>query len=137
MANKVKLTLVGLDGNAFSLMGAFKSAARKQGWTADEVAAVTDECMKGDYNHLLCTLMDNTVSEDEEGTEAGEYPKVGDRCCADTVGDEEVNYEYGVITKIEDGMAYSDLHVDGASNWEFCGDLPTRKEDGVWVFDSF
>ncbi len=27
----VKLTLVGLDGNAFSLMGAFQKAAKRQG----------------------------------------------------------------------------------------------------------
>ena len=137
MANKVKPTLVGIDGNAFSLMGAFKTAARKQGWTADEISDVIFKCMAGDYNNLLFTLMDNTEPEGEEGNEAGDTPQVGDRCCADTVGDEEVNYEYGVITKIEDGMAYSNLKVEGAGNWEFCGDLPTRKEDGVWVFDSF
>jgi hypothetical protein len=136
MANKVKLTLVGIDGNAFSLMGAFKTAARKQGWTADEISDVIFKCMAGDYNNLLCTLMDNTTDPgDEEGSDAGDYPKVGDRCCADTEGEGE--NEYGVITKIEDGMAYSSLKVFGASNWEFCGDTPTRKEDGVWVFDSF
>jgi hypothetical protein len=137
MTKKVKLTLVGIDGNAFSLMGAFKGAARKQGWTQDEIKVVLDKCMSSDYNQLLCTLMDNTVSEDEdeEGNEAGDTPKVGDRCCADTEGEGE--NEYGVITKIEDGMAYSNLAVFGASNWEFSGDTPTRKEDGVWVFDSF
>lgn len=136
MANKVKLTLVGIDGNAFSLMGAFKTAARKQGWTADEISDVIFKCMAGDYNNLLCTLMDNTTDpEDEEGSDAGDYPKVGDRCCADTEGEGE--NEYGVITKIEDGMAYPSLKVFGASNWEFCGDTPTRKEAGVWVFDSF
>ena len=65
MANKVKMALVGLDGNAFSLMGAFKRAARKQGWTEEEVKVVLDDCMTGDYNHLLCTLIANTESEDE------------------------------------------------------------------------
>jgi hypothetical protein len=55
----VKLRLEGLDGNAFSLMGAFKQAARKQGWSTDEIRVVLDECMKGDYNHLLLTLMDH------------------------------------------------------------------------------
>jgi len=135
MANKVKLTLVGIDGNAFSLMGAFKSAARKQGWTADEISDVIFKCMAGDYNNLLCTLMDNTEPEGEEGNDAGDTPKVGDRCCADTEGEGE--YGYGVITKIEDGLVYANLKVFGASNWEFCGDIPTRKEDGVWICDSF
>ena len=135
MANKVKMELVGLDGNAFSLMGAWKQAARRQGWSKEDIDPVIEKCMSGDYNNLLCTLMDNTESEDKEGNEAGDTPEVGDRCCADTEGGG--NNEYGLITKIEDGMAYSDLKVFGASDWEFCGDTPTRKEEGVWVFDSF
>ena len=64
MASKVKLNLVGLDGNAFSLMGAFSTAARRQGWGQEEIQAVLDDCTSGDYNHLLCTLMDNTTSEE-------------------------------------------------------------------------
>ena len=63
-AKKVKLDLVGLDGNAFVLMGAFKKQARKEGWTSDEVTAVMNECMSGDYDHLLCTLMDHCDSDD-------------------------------------------------------------------------
>ena len=61
---KVKLDLVGLDGNAFALMGAFKKQARKEGWNGDEVTAVMNECMSGDYDHLLCTLMDHCDSDD-------------------------------------------------------------------------
>jgi hypothetical protein len=53
---KVNLTLVGLDGNAFALMGAFRDAARSQGWTKDEIETVLRECMKDDYDHLLVTL---------------------------------------------------------------------------------
>ena len=36
---KVKLELVGLDGNAFFLMGAFSRAARRQGWSQPEINA--------------------------------------------------------------------------------------------------
>ena len=50
---KVKLNLVGLDGNAYSLMGAFQKAARRQGWTQDEIEEVLDYCQSGDYDHLL------------------------------------------------------------------------------------
>ncbi len=64
ISKKVKLELVGLDGNAFSLMGAFQSAARKEKWTKEEIKFVIDECMSGDYDHLLCTLMDYTTSEE-------------------------------------------------------------------------
>lgn len=60
---KVNLTLVGLDGNAFSLLGSFQRAARKQGWSKDEIDLVLNECMSGDYNHLLTTLM--TYCEEE------------------------------------------------------------------------
>ncbi len=63
--NKVKLNLVGLDGNAYSLMGAFSKAARKQGWTKTEINNVLAECQSGDYDHLLRTLIDNTEPEDD------------------------------------------------------------------------
>jgi hypothetical protein len=53
---KIKLKLVGLDGNAFSLMGAFKNQARREGWTKDEVDAVLNDAMSGDYDHLLFVL---------------------------------------------------------------------------------
>ena len=57
---KVKLKLVGLDGNAFSLLGAFRAAAKKQGWTSEEIEEVTTKAMSSDYNNLLCVLMDHT-----------------------------------------------------------------------------
>ena len=57
---KVKLKLVGLDGNAFSLMGAFKNQAQKEKWTKEEIKEVLDDCKSGDYNHLLCVLSDHT-----------------------------------------------------------------------------
>ena len=34
---KVKLNLVGLDGNAMSLMAAFRRQAKKEGWTEEEM----------------------------------------------------------------------------------------------------
>ena len=66
---KVKLNLVGLDGNAFSLMGAFQKAARRQGWSADEIKVILDECMSGDYDHLLATLANVCEDEDSDGGE--------------------------------------------------------------------
>ena len=57
---KVKLKLVGLDGNAFALMGAFQQQACKEKWTPDEIRMVLDECSSGDYDHLLATLMEVT-----------------------------------------------------------------------------
>jgi len=56
----VELDLVGLDGNAFALMGKFSREARKQGWTKEEVDLVLNECTSGDYDNLLATLIAHT-----------------------------------------------------------------------------
>lgn len=64
MPKKVKLTLVGLDGNAFMLMGAFTRAARQQGWGKVEINAVMEKAQSGDYDQLLVTLMENCEDAD-------------------------------------------------------------------------
>ena len=69
---KVKMTLVGLNGNALSLIGAFSREAKKQGWTKEQVEAVTKEAMKDDYNHLLCTLSDNCEDVEDDSDEDDE-----------------------------------------------------------------
>jgi hypothetical protein len=56
---KPKVKLVGRDGNAYAIIGACREAARKAGWSADQIAAVQKEMMSGDYNHLLCVAMDH------------------------------------------------------------------------------
>jgi hypothetical protein len=62
----VELELVGLDGNAFYLMGAWQSKARRAGFSKEDIDKVLKECQSGDYDHLLCTLMDHCKSPDEE-----------------------------------------------------------------------
>lgn len=57
ITKKVKLKLIGLDGNAYALMGAFHNQAEKEGWTEEEINFVLDEAMSSDYNHLLATLI--------------------------------------------------------------------------------
>lgn len=63
---KIDLNLVGLNGNAFSLMSAFRRAASKQGWEQDEIEYVMWQCQQDDYNHLLNTLMEHTTPFDED-----------------------------------------------------------------------
>lgn len=58
---KVRLTLVGTDGNAFALLGRFQRAAKAQGWTPEQIRRVTLEMTRGDYNHLLSVLMSYTT----------------------------------------------------------------------------
>lgn len=67
ITKKVTLQLVGLDGNAFSLMGAFQRQARREGWAQAEIDEVLHECQSGDYDHLLATLI--SVCDEPEDTD--------------------------------------------------------------------
>lgn len=57
---KVAMHLSGLNGNAFVILGTFRRNAKRQGWTEQEVDAVTEEATSGDYDHLLQTIMAHT-----------------------------------------------------------------------------
>lgn len=59
---KVKLDLVGLNGNAFMLMGAFQRQAKKEGWKSEEIKEVLDKAKSGDYDNLLCVLSEHCES---------------------------------------------------------------------------
>ena len=66
MKNPVKLTLVGIDGNAYSIMGHWQRAARKAGWTQPEIDEVLNEARSSDYDHLLITIIENSVDPGED-----------------------------------------------------------------------
>lgn len=53
---KLKLKLVGVNNNAYSIMDAFESQARKEGWSEEEISAVIQECRSSNYDHLLRTV---------------------------------------------------------------------------------
>jgi hypothetical protein len=59
---KIDLKLVGMDGNAFFIMGAFSKQAKKEGWTKAEIDAVLDKATSGDYDHLLATITDHCIN---------------------------------------------------------------------------
>jgi hypothetical protein len=52
---KIKVKLVGEDGNAFAILGRVKTALRKGGVSNEEVQAFLAEAMSGDYSKLLAT----------------------------------------------------------------------------------
>jgi len=54
---KPVVQLVGRDGNAFAIMGAAQKAARRAGWTPDEINEYLAEAKSSDYDHLLQTTM--------------------------------------------------------------------------------
>ena len=56
---KVSLELIGLDGNAFSILGAFQKQARRESWSDKEIEEVINEAKDGDYEHLLGTIQDH------------------------------------------------------------------------------
>lgn len=53
----MKYSLVGVDGNAFSVMGYTAKALRSEG-LGDLVNKMQNEAMSGDYDHLLCICCD-------------------------------------------------------------------------------
>ena len=56
---KPKLKLIGQDGNAFAILGLAQREAKKAGWTKEKIEKFLEECMSGNYNHLLATCMDH------------------------------------------------------------------------------
>lgn len=53
----ITVALTGQDGNAFTILGHCREAARDAGLPEHEIAAFTDDAMAGDYDHLLQTAM--------------------------------------------------------------------------------
>lgn len=61
----VNLDLVGVNGNAFMIMGVFRKQAKKEGWTSEEIEEVMQEAKSGDYIHLLATIENHCEPKDE------------------------------------------------------------------------
>lgn len=61
---KVEGTLVGVDGNAFALMGHWSRQARRQHWTSEDIGKVLDVCYEGDYSQLISTLTTHMTMEE-------------------------------------------------------------------------
>lgn len=54
---QVNVSLIGHDGNAFSIMGRVMRAMKDAKIPNDAIKAFQDEAMNGDYDHLLQTVM--------------------------------------------------------------------------------
>ena len=57
---KRKYTLIGVDGNAFAIIGYTSKALRETGHR-DLVDKMREEAMSSDYNHLIC-VCDSYIS---------------------------------------------------------------------------
>lgn len=60
---KVKIDWASVKDNAFAMLGAFRKAARRQGYPQADIDRVVSEAKSGDYEHLVSVLMRNTVPE--------------------------------------------------------------------------
>ena len=52
----VTVSLVGIDGNAFNLIGRVRTELRRAGYDKDFLEQFTKEATSGDYFHLLNTI---------------------------------------------------------------------------------
>ena len=65
----IKVKLVGMDGNAFAIMGRVDMALRRGGVSKEEREAYLAESRSGDYDNLLRTAMawvDCATDEDDD-----------------------------------------------------------------------
>lgn len=76
---RVEVRLVGEDGNAFAIIGRTLAAMRRAGWSVAERAAFSSAACSGDYHHLLATVMEYTVSPDDESIDDLARMALGDR----------------------------------------------------------
>ena len=58
MKNKKDYSLIGVNGNAFSVMGYVRQAMKETGFTKNEIEAYTKDATSGDYDHLLVVSID-------------------------------------------------------------------------------
>ena len=62
----VNLNLIGVNGNAFMIIGVFRRQAQKEGWRPEEIDKVILEAKSSDYVHLLATIENHCEPKDEE-----------------------------------------------------------------------
>ena len=63
LCEPVPCELVGINGNAFALLGHWTKCARKAGRSADEISAVVSEATCNNYDHLLMTLVKHCTED--------------------------------------------------------------------------
>jgi len=66
---EVKFQLVGVNSNAFGIMGAAQKAAKKAGLTEEQIEEYLTEAMSGDYNNVITTTLKYFGGNDDDMTE--------------------------------------------------------------------
>ena len=63
--------LVGVDGNAFVVMGYVSSAMRRSGFSTQERDEYLADAQSSDYNHLLCVSVEMVDKVNEKLRQEG------------------------------------------------------------------
>ena len=63
--------LVGVDGNAFSVMGYVTNAMRRSGFSAEECAEYLADAKSDYYDHLLCVSVEMVEKVNEKLRQEG------------------------------------------------------------------
>lgn len=66
----MKYCLVGVDGNAYAVMGYVRNAMKEQGFDEAEIKEYLEKAKSSDYNNLLCVSMEYV---DKCNEKAGDY----------------------------------------------------------------
>lgn len=73
-----KYTLVGVDGNAFSVMGYVVKAMRTEGLSAAEISEYTTLAMSGNYDQLIALSVDELNKLNACGCSDSDCPECRD-----------------------------------------------------------
>lgn len=57
-----KVEFILTNANAFAVLGDFRHAARRAGWTTKQLNDLTSKCVAGNYSKLICTLANHCVA---------------------------------------------------------------------------
>ena len=66
MEDEERYTLVGVDGNAFAVMGYVRRAMKRCRKTGAEIDAYSKDAMSSDYNHLIAVSIEMIDKLNEE-----------------------------------------------------------------------
>ena len=87
---KVQGSLVGINGNAFSLLAHFQRLARRQGFDKEWIDSVLEDAKSADYDHLIYTLSSHMTMDDSKDPNSDEYDgEYEDDSWVDDIPDDE------------------------------------------------
>lgn len=66
----MKYSLIGIDGNAFYIMGYVADAMRREGYKKSEIDRYLADCKSSDYDHLIQASVKMCDRQNSENTDS-------------------------------------------------------------------